>query len=85
MINLPDPEIGRELSAHDLVVKTVVVLFREDRSYAYTVWVVGFDKDHVVFGAGEVQTFLLVKRHPDGKMEDETGQRIRVFEYLGVV
>jgi hypothetical protein len=80
-----DPEIGRELSAHDLVVKTVVVVTREDREWAYTAWVVHFDKDWVMFEAGEIHTLLLVKRHPDGKMEDETGKRVRVFEYLGVV
>jgi hypothetical protein len=92
MENETKNEVGRELTAYDLVLLcgiTPVILSREDRPYAYTVWVSRVTPEFVVFLAGEVKTTfivtLIVTRHPDGTMTDDSGQRIRVFEYLGEI
>lgn len=82
---MTNPELGRMLRVDELEVKQVVVLAREDRPYMYTVWVTLIDSDCVMFGAGEINTTLIVKRHPDGRLTDETGARLLVFEYLGVI
>jgi len=39
----------------------------------------------IAFLAGEIQTILIVQRHTDGTMTDETGVRVLAWEYLRVV
>jgi hypothetical protein len=79
------PEIGRELLAGDLVVKTVVVVGREDRLHCITAWVRLVDSEFVAFHAGEANVTLLAARRADGTLMDDTGKRIHVWEYLGEV
>ena len=79
------PEMGRELLAHELVEKTVVVVGREDRPHCITAWVKLVDDEVVVFLADEIKVVLITMRRPDGTMTDDTGKRILVWEYLGTV
>jgi hypothetical protein len=81
----PNPEMGRELLAHELVVQTVVVIGREDRPIAVTAWVKELGEDFVAFYAGETHALLIVFRHKDGTLADDTETRIHVWEYLGTV
>jgi hypothetical protein len=78
-------EVGRELSSDELVVKTVVVLGRDDRAVKFTAWVARVGVDYVAFQAGEVNMIFLASRSPLGILTDDTGRRIRVFEYLGEI
>jgi hypothetical protein len=78
-------EIGRELLAHELVVKTVVVVGRDDRPYAASMWVREIGSDAVVFYSGISGTYLMLRRNPDETMQDDTGTRIRAFEYRGAL
>lgn len=80
-----NPEMGRELLVSDLVVKTVVVVGREDRPHFITVWVGEIAEDFVTFYAGEIHTALIAVRREDGTLADDTGKRIHVWEYLGAV
>jgi hypothetical protein len=82
---MADNELGRMLRVDELAVGTVVVLGREDKPDMYTVWVKDVDPLYVAFGAGEIRTTLLAFRHPDGRLTDDTGKRLLVFEYLGEV
>ena len=83
---MKNPEVGRRLRVDELVPKTVVIIDREDSPlWAFTAWVVSVEENMVAFGMGEVRTTLLVLRHPDGSLTDETGNHIRVWEYLGEV
>jgi hypothetical protein len=79
------PEMGRELLAHELVEKTVVVVGREDRPHAITCWVELVDIQMVLFRANEIQLTLITLRRPDGTLADDTGKRILVWEFLGTV
>jgi hypothetical protein len=79
------PEMGRELLADDLVVKTVVVIGRDPSDYAVTVWVGEVAEKYVAFRAGDINTTFLAVRHPDGTLTDDTDSRIHVWEYLGEV
>jgi hypothetical protein len=80
-----NPEIGRELSAAELVVKTVVVISREGRAGAATAWVREIGLDFVAFFLGVGNITLLLYIREDGKLVDDTGGVIQVFEYLGAV
>jgi hypothetical protein len=80
-----NPEMGRELLASELVVKTVVIVGREDRPHCFTVWVWKVDELFVAFRAGEIGNVFIAFRRDDGTLMDDTGQRIRVWEYLGEV
>jgi hypothetical protein len=82
---MANSEIGRMLRVDELQPKTVIVLAREDRPHMITAWVTRVGVDFVAFGMGEVNTTLIALRHPDGRLTDDTGARILVFEYLGVV
>lgn len=85
MMTSTNPEMGRELLAGDLMVKTVVIVGREDRPHCFTVWVWHVGEDFIAFKAGEINHILIVLRLDDGTMIDETGNRIHVWEYLGEV
>jgi hypothetical protein len=80
-----NPEIGRELTAAELVVKSVVVVGRNDRLNMFTAWVSEVGQDFVAFYCGEARTTLLVRIREDGKLADDSGAEIHVYEYLGVV
>jgi hypothetical protein len=80
-----NPELGREMSAAELVVKSVVVIGRDDRPNWFTVWVRDIGQDYVAFWAGEARTILLVRIREDGKLADDSGAEIHVYEYLGAV
>lgn len=84
---MAENELGRMLKVDELaaLVGSVVVLGREDKPYMYTVWVTSVGSDYVAFGAGEIKTTLIAFRHPDGRLTDDSGARILVFEYLGVI
>lgn len=82
---MAESEVGRMLRVDELQVKMVVVLGREDRAMMYTAWVTLVGPDMVTFRAGEINTTLVARRHPDGRLTDDTGLRILMFEYLGVV
>ena len=77
-------EQGRELMAHDLIERTVVILHKEGRPM-YTSWVSIIGADFVAFHAGVLKITLLLKRNPDGTLEYDTPARVRVYEYLGEV
>jgi hypothetical protein len=77
-------ELGRELMAHELKERTVVVLQKEGRPM-FTSWVSIIEDHFVAFTAGVTKTTLLLKRNSDGTLEDDTPARIKVFEYLGEV
>jgi hypothetical protein len=84
MIAIENPEIGRELTPSELVLGTVVIVGREDRGVSATMWISSIGALHVAFWAGLAHTTLLAKR--DGEtLCDDTGARITVNEFLGVV
>ena len=79
-------EIGRELKASELKLKTIVVIRREDRpGMAVTGWVRELGQDFVIFYSGAIKTKLLTYLREDGELVDDTGKRIIVNEYLGEV
>jgi hypothetical protein len=77
-------ERGRELLAHELHERTVVILQKEGRPM-FTTWVAVIGNDYVAFHAGETNVTLVLKRNPDGTMEDDTPAQVRAFEYLGEI
>jgi hypothetical protein len=81
----PDWEVGRLLAVEDLIVGTVVLVGREDRPFLMSVWVHEIAPKFVVFRAGAIHTLLIAERWPDGKLTDDTGLRLHVFEYLGAI
>lgn len=80
-------EMGRELKAHELREKTVVVVRREDRALAATLWVEAINEAAVVFFAGATwpRVHFMASRLPNGSLIDDTGKRVLVYEYLGEV
>jgi hypothetical protein len=81
----PNPEMGRELLASELVVETVVVVGRADRPHCFTVWVKSLGEDFVAFLAGDINMIFVAFRRDDGTLIDDSGARIHVWEYLGEV
>ena len=82
---MENEEIGRELKANELKVRTVVVLGREDRDVHYTTWVTEIGGDSVVFYSGVSKTYFIAYLREDGQLVDDTGKRIIVNEYLGAI
>jgi len=79
-----DDEVGRDLKANELKVRTVVVIRREDRpESAMTLWVREIGQDHVVFWSGTLKITLWTYLREDGELMDETGKKIMVSEFLG--
>jgi hypothetical protein len=74
-------EIGRELKASELEPRTVVVLLKEGRRTAATMWVLECRRNAVIFLAAEVKTGLMLYRDGD-ELRDDTAP-MRVFQYLG--
>lgn len=79
-----NPEFGRELLASELKEKTVVWITREDRNTFATIWVAEIDAAMVIFYAGETGINLITFRRGE-ELHDDTGVRIRVYEYLGAI
>ena len=79
-----EDEKGRELLAHELTEKTVVILHKEGRPWI-TIWVKLVSNNCVSFFAGLSGVVLVCKRNPDGTLEDDSNTRIHVYEYLGEV
>lgn len=77
-------EQGRELLAHELIERTIVILHKEGRP-RITIWVKFICSDYVVFFAGQTGVVLACKRNPDGTLEDDSNTRIHVYEYLGEI
>lgn len=76
-------EVGRELKANELNVKTIVCIRREDRPITLTAWVSELGQDFVTFYSGAIKTTFLTFLREDGELVDDTGKRIIVNEYLG--
>lgn len=81
---VPEPgggdERGRELKDHELVVNTQYVIKADDR-FNMTVWCVEIHSDRVVFWAGTVRMRLRLHRGLAGSLADDSGTRIRVYEW----
>jgi hypothetical protein len=79
--------VGKKLTASELKRQTVVVVRRDDRPYAATLWVETITPEFVVFLAGEPdpKIHFVVERRADGTMADDTGTEIKVYEYLGAL
>jgi hypothetical protein len=77
-------EQGRELMAQELIERTVVILQKEGRPMI-TTWVKRIGRDFVMFYAETIRTTLILKRNPDGTLEDDTPARVRVYDYLGEI
>lgn len=78
-------EIGKELTLNDLraLEKPVIVITRrEDRDMGMTVWLLDVREHSVHFyaGLGKIHFLALIE---DGKLIDDTGKKVHVFEYLG--
>ena len=84
---IADPEIGRSLLAHELVERTVVVVRREDRPTAATLWVEKVTKLSVTFLAGATvpQIHFMTFRLADDTLIDDSEKKMLVYEYLGKV
>jgi hypothetical protein len=80
-----NPELGRELLADELAVKTVVVIALEGLDIYVTSWVREVGEDFVCFYSGVSHTLFIAFRLKDGTLTDDTGKRIHVWEYLGEV
>jgi len=78
-------EVGRELLASELREGTVIVLSRPDSDQGITAWVKYIDPEFVAFSMGVTRTTFLGRRQADGKIIDDTGVRVMVFEYLGEI
>lgn len=78
-------EVGRELKAHELVPRTVVVVKPPDRSVFVTFWVTRVEPDYVAFYSDDLRWTVLNFVQPDGTITDDRGRQVRVFEYLGKI
>jgi hypothetical protein len=72
------------MAVDELMLKTVYILTKEGRPAA-TFWFVGFQGDVALFYAGIAGTTLALHLREDGTLADDSGMRIRVFEYLGEI
>ena len=78
------PEIGRELTVAELKPRHVVVIAPPGRDITITMWVRAIDPTTVIFHSG-VMNWTVINFIKDGKLVDDRGRQIRVFEYLGEV
>ena len=77
-------EVGRELLAQELVVKTVVLLTRDGFTFV-TTWVREVSQEYALFWMGETRTVLALRIQVDGTLVDDTNRQVHVYEYLGEV
>jgi hypothetical protein len=78
-------EVGRELKASELQVKTVVWVTKQGRDAMVTMWVREVGPTFVRLYAGATKTFLLlVRAGPDrDEVEDDDHIPMTLYEYLG--
>ena len=83
----PSSEMGRSLTASELVERTVVCVRREDRPIAATLWVEKVTKLSVTFLAGATVPHIVFMtfRLADDTLIDDSGKKMFVYEYLGKV
>jgi len=78
-------EVGRELAIADLKPQTVVVIAPPGRDdVLLSMWIEAVDADMVTFFAGEMN-WHVIAFIKDGRIVDDRGRVVRVFEYLGEV
>lgn len=75
-------EVGRELRIDELKPRMIVVMCKEGRP-CITIWVLRVGMDYATFYAGEINLVLIARLREDGTLADDSGLRVRVFEYLG--
>lgn len=80
-----EEEIGERLTVDELKKMMVVVIRKEGRPYAISVWVELISEKHVIFLAGDINTHFIAQRLPDGRLVDDTGKEIYVHRYLGEI
>ena len=80
-----DDEIGRQLKAHDLKERQVVVIEPPGYNLVCTMWVEHIDADIVVFWSSIFRWHIVNFRKPDGTIVDDQDRQVFVFEYLGKV
>ena len=78
-------EIGRELKASELKVRTVVVVKPPGNKPYITVWVYEVSPKWVEFRAGELHWHILNFIMEDGTIVDNRGREVHVYEYLGEI
>jgi hypothetical protein len=82
-------EIGRELSLADLramKLPQVVIVYPPGADVVMTFWLKEIDDKTAVFVAGSLEPPIHVLNFVrDGKLVDDRGGIVRVFEYLGAV
>ena len=83
-IQTQQAEIGRELTIAELTSRRVVVIAAPGRDITITMWVMAVDEKRVVFHSG-VLNWSVINFIKDGKIVDDRGRQVRVFEYLGKV
>lgn len=83
MIIGPSSEIGRELTADELIgrERAIFILRKEAQAVAVTMWLVSIIGESFMFYAGVGRTYLVLASR-DGALYDDPGRRIHVFEYL---
>jgi hypothetical protein len=81
----PDPEIGRELLVSDLRPPLVVVTGKDKSPLRVTMWVAELTPTFALMIAGEVGFTLMLTINPDGTLQDNTGEQVHIWEYLGEV
>lgn len=80
------PEIGKKLNLWDLRLDTVVVLVKKGDDKATTMWVSYISAQTCHFTAHVlVPSRTLVLSVWAGELQDDAGNEIEVFEYLGAV
>jgi hypothetical protein len=77
-------EIGRELTVAELKPHQVVVIAPPGRNVTITMWVRAIDQNTVIFYSGVMQ-WTVINFIKDGKIVDDSGRQVHVFEYLGKI
>ncbi|HXA24442.1 MAG TPA: hypothetical protein VNW90_19315 [Acetobacteraceae bacterium] len=80
-------EIGRELKVSELKWRTVVVLAKANVPMLSTMWVAEVTKAYVLFTSGVLRMdFMAQRTGPDlEQITDNTGEPMKIYEYLGEV
>lgn len=78
-----NPEIGKQLTAAELKASTIVVVKPPDFNGFFTLWVREVRDNSVLFSSGVLRQEVINSIRDDGKIVDDQGRVIEVFEYLG--
>jgi uncharacterized membrane protein len=86
-VGLASQEQGRELKGPELKPQTVVVIHPPGAQFLITMWVSLVDpvRRTVSFYADEMKWGVLVSWDQDGRIHDDQGRTVKVYEYLGEV